>query len=325
MSDAAELVTPPVVFSGEAFSSARQKLDLSSEQVARQLHLSTAIIDAIEQADFDRLKDPVFSRGYVRAYARFLKLDADAQVQAYNQQVGDLAACPGVKSIGTVSTVPGRRHGHPVLKLGSWLFVVALVAACLWWWQAQFGFDADERPPLDDQPVSVETTDGTTLVLPQLDATEEPSDLPVDAQSVIELSSEDGITQGSTERESDAVPAGEQAESTEAASAIAAGSSQDDITGGEEAEPAAGITATDFSGLALSFSEDCWLSVKDARGRTLYSGVAKGGSSLELEGAEPLAVVIGRASAIAGIHYANQAIDLSAHSKENVARLRLPM
>ncbi len=294
MSEETEAVIPPVVFSGQVFSDARQALGLSTEQVSQQLHLPEKVIGAIERGALDQLKDPVFSRGYIRTYARFLKLDDDALVAAYNQQTGNNTTTAQVRAIGTVSTVPGRGQGHPVLKVGSWLFALALVAVSAWWWQAQFGFDADERPVQDDLPVSVETTDGTTLVLPQLNEIEPD----VDAEVLAE------------------VPAADLAAEPEPRSAT------------EEVAPASASVAqaaARFAGLALNFADDCWLSVKDARGRTLYSGVAKGGSSLELDGDEPLAVVIGRVSAVAEIRYDDKPIELASISKENVARLRLPL
>lgn len=315
MSEEAEVVIPSAVFPGKAFTEARQQLGLSEDQVARQLHLPDQVVESIERSDLDRLKNPVFSRGYIRAYARFLKLDADAMVAAYNQQTGNLSTTGRVKAIGTVSTVPGRRQGHPVLKVGSWLFILALVAASAWWWQAQFGFDEGERSALNDLPVSVETTDGTTLVLPQLHD-EEPE--PVNETDVLDMRQADPEGAGLVSE-----PSGDEGELPGTDPVADAGQVLDEAT----TEEAAGVAEAEppFSGLALSFSADCWLSVKDARGRMLYSGVAKGGSSLELEGDEPLAVVIGRVSAVGSIRYADKPIDLASFSADNVARLRLPM
>ncbi len=312
MSDQTEAAIPPVVFTGQAFSTARQKLGLSTEQIAHQLHLPEKVIQAIEQGALEQLKDPVFSRGYIRSYARFLKLDDDALVTAYNQQTGNNTTTAQVRAIGTVSTVPGRGQGHPVLRVGSWLFILALVAASIWWWQAQFGFDADERSAQDDLPVSVETSDGTTLVLPQLNEPE-PDPVPEAVEQMSPAAAVDPAAEMSdTPLESGTSTLAEPAD-------LSAVDAEEPVV-----EPVA-QTPTHFSGLALSFADDCWLSVKDAHGRSLYSGVAKGGSSLELEGDEPLAVVIGRVSAVAEMRYDNKPIELASISKENVARLRLPL
>ncbi|MBA4503491.1 RodZ domain-containing protein [Marinobacterium marinum] len=322
MSDENEVTVSPVVFSGQAFSEAREALGLSVEQVARQLHFSENIIETIEKGHLDQFKDPVFSRGYIRTYARFLKLDADAWVERYNQHTGNVATTAQVRAIGSVSTVPGRRQGHPVLKVGSWLFVLALVAASIWWWQTQFGFDVSERAAVDDQPVSVETSDGTTLMLPQL--SDEESEKPL-----AETPAVGSALEQATEPDEIMAPLGDSAvaEPVSVDAALetdAEAPVQADVT---EAASTADVKAVEPllpPGLNISFADDCWLSVKDAHGRSLYSGVAKGGSSLELEGDEPLAVVIGRVDAVASISYADTSIDLASIAKNNVARLRLP-
>ncbi|MBV0934078.1 RodZ domain-containing protein [Marinobacterium weihaiense] len=323
MSEETPAVFEPL-FQGALFTQARTGLELSLDQVARQLHLSEEVVRYIESGELDALGDPVFARGYVRAYARFLKLDADAMVAAYNQQTGNLMTTGQVRAIGTLSTTPGRRPGHPLLRIGSWLFGLVLVAACLWWWQAQYGFDESGRAAVDDLPVSVETTDGTTLVLPQLSVTDDESLAaltddalaPLPAAEDVRLPEADAVvSEGPVDLPADEVSA------LETVSADAQPSTPAEEKARAEAAPVAGIEPA----LQLAFSDDCWLSVKDARGRTLYSGVAKGGSTLALEGAEPLALVIGRVSAVADIRYGGQSIDLAPLSNDNVARLRLPL
>lgn len=317
MSDETEVVNPPAVFSGQAFSEARQRLELSIQQVARQLHLPEAVIHSIEGGELDKLKDPFFSRGYIRAYARFLKLDADALVAAYNQQTGNLSTTAQVRAIGSVSTAPGRRHGHPVLKVGTWVFILVLIAVSIWWSQTQFGFDAEERSILNDLPVSVETTDGTTLLLPPVSDLETEAEVSarVDSQSVNESADE------TSEVPQESVESVSQSANTTTAETESQSSDEKINNEAESGQPEPSV----HSGLSISLVEDCWLSIEDALGRTLYSGVAAAGSVLEFEGDEPLSVVIGRVSAVADLRYNNEPIELAAISKDNVARLSLPL
>lgn len=297
-------------FPGETFARAREQLGLSIERVAGQLHLPERMIRAIEQGALDQLTDPVFARGYIRAYARFLKLDADALVATYNRLTGNLTTTGQVRAIGSLSTVPGRRHGHPLLKIGTWLFVLILIAVSLWWWQTQYGFDAEERVALEDLPVSVETSDGTTLVLPQPGEPAEPLLEPLEpASAPLAAMAEQAAVMTEADEPGEPISASAPA-ADEAATAAAA-------------EPAQ-AEAVAFPGLAIEFNDDCWLSVKDASGRSLFNGVAGAGRSLELTGVEPLAVVVGRVSAVTAFRYAGTVIDLAPHSKDNVARLTLP-
>nr|WP_281419303.1 RodZ domain-containing protein [Marinobacterium ramblicola] len=84
------------------------------------------------------------------------------------------------------------------------------------------------------------------------------------------------------------------------------------------------LSASSVASLHLELTEDSWLSVKDASGRSLFNGIAKGGQKLNLDGKEPLVVVIGRASAVRLIEYGGEPVDIDSVSNKNVARLTLP-
>ena len=61
---------------GARLMHARQQMGLSIEQVAEQLKLSFRQISAIESDEFDKLPKMVIVRGFVRSYAKLLKIDA---------------------------------------------------------------------------------------------------------------------------------------------------------------------------------------------------------------------------------------------------------
>ncbi|MCX7219918.1 MAG: DUF4115 domain-containing protein [Burkholderiales bacterium] len=65
---------------GSLLSAARRQKDLSVQQVADQLKLAPRQISAIESNQFDALPQMVIVRGFIRSYAKLLKLDADAVV-----------------------------------------------------------------------------------------------------------------------------------------------------------------------------------------------------------------------------------------------------
>lgn len=62
---------------GAALAAARVAQGMSLEDIARQLKLSVAQIRAIEADDYAKLPSPVFVRGFIRTYARTVKLDAE--------------------------------------------------------------------------------------------------------------------------------------------------------------------------------------------------------------------------------------------------------
>ena len=57
-------------------------MELTPEQVAQQLKLSVRQVIAIEQEAFDELPSNLFIRGFVRNYARLLKIDAEPLLAA---------------------------------------------------------------------------------------------------------------------------------------------------------------------------------------------------------------------------------------------------
>jgi cytoskeleton protein RodZ len=60
---------------GAALAAAREAKGLTVEDIASQLKLSVTQVKAIEADDHDRLPSPVFARGFIRSYARLVKLD----------------------------------------------------------------------------------------------------------------------------------------------------------------------------------------------------------------------------------------------------------
>ncbi len=60
---------------GAALAAAREAMGLSIEQVADQLKLAPRQVVAIEQDDFDALPNRAVTRGFIRAYAKAVRLD----------------------------------------------------------------------------------------------------------------------------------------------------------------------------------------------------------------------------------------------------------
>jgi transcriptional regulator with XRE-family HTH domain len=82
---------------GEEFRSAREARGLSLSDVAERLHIRSVYLAAIEDEDWTAIGAPVYIRGFMRTYARFLGLDAEAAVARF------AAAVPS-----TTSAVPSR-------------------------------------------------------------------------------------------------------------------------------------------------------------------------------------------------------------------------
>lgn len=91
---------------GELLKSERIKKDLSIQDVAYALKLSVRIITAIENGDTEDLPAKTFVRGFVKSYADYLKIDSDAVLKQFQEEMGSthpvpktIAAAPGVAPV----------------------------------------------------------------------------------------------------------------------------------------------------------------------------------------------------------------------------------
>ena len=62
---------------GKKLAAAREGWGLSVQEVADNLNLRVNIIEAVEADEYDKLPGSTFARGYIRAYANLLRIDAD--------------------------------------------------------------------------------------------------------------------------------------------------------------------------------------------------------------------------------------------------------
>jgi len=65
----------PSASAGQRLAAARAEWGLSVGEVAKYLNLNVATVEALEEQAYDRLPGLTFVKGYLRAYARLLKLD----------------------------------------------------------------------------------------------------------------------------------------------------------------------------------------------------------------------------------------------------------
>ncbi len=67
----------------------RQQRGASLEDVSASTRISVRLLEAFENERWDRLPGGIFNRGFLRAIARFLKIDEDALIAAYVAATND--------------------------------------------------------------------------------------------------------------------------------------------------------------------------------------------------------------------------------------------
>jgi cytoskeleton protein RodZ len=75
------------VWPGHRLREAREALGRSQMEVARDLHLDIAIIEALENDNPEALPGQTYLYGYLRSYARLVKLSPDALIDAFQGEV----------------------------------------------------------------------------------------------------------------------------------------------------------------------------------------------------------------------------------------------
>jgi cytoskeletal protein RodZ len=79
---------------GDEFRAARESRHLSLSDVSEQIHIRSVYLQSIENEEWSVIAAPVYVRGFIRTYARFLGLDPEHAVEQFNSSIGALAARP---------------------------------------------------------------------------------------------------------------------------------------------------------------------------------------------------------------------------------------
>lgn len=133
---------------------------LDQSRAGTQLHLSDAMIEALETDDFATLPGPVFTQGYLRNYARLLGISENEVLNAYHH-ICPQADTGGLKAREPKGVMKEVRSSNRVVQLVTWLIVFGLLALLGIWWQDRLSWQAE--PVVDDRPDS-----GTVSTTPRL-------------------------------------------------------------------------------------------------------------------------------------------------------------
>jgi cytoskeleton protein RodZ len=115
---------------GEEFRSAREARSLSLSDVAERLHIRSVYLAAIEDEDWHVIGAPVYVRGFMRTYARFLGLDPEAAVARFAAIVP--AAAPAVATPRqAAASNPGEKRAAGERSSPSLAAVLSIVVAVL--------------------------------------------------------------------------------------------------------------------------------------------------------------------------------------------------
>lgn len=168
---------------GERLAEARRLKQISLPDIARELHLDEAKVQALEENRFDVLGAPVFAKGHMRKYAELVGVSIDDVLADYYTMN---------RSAGAPPVVGPPRERVRDFSLSPWVFVIPVIvilAVLAWQWLGRVTIEPAPVMQPQTQPVESSTTSLPAVEsAPAAEATEEATpgitELPAPAPTV---------------------------------------------------------------------------------------------------------------------------------------------
>lgn len=117
---------------GAYLAELREKKGLSQEYVAGKLHLRLHLVELLEADNYDRLPEPVFVKGYLRAYSLLLGIDPEPLLQSYHCHFQP----PAKKCEKALWQTKKESHrSEKAIRWVTMLFALGVLIAVSVWWQ----------------------------------------------------------------------------------------------------------------------------------------------------------------------------------------------
>jgi len=339
---------------GARLAEARAALKLSGADVARQLKLSVAQVEALESGQFDSLPGPVFVRGFIRNYARLVKLDPDDLLRAAAHSLPRHAPRPEVPLSQDIPFPSGRPRRW---RKYAWFAAVLVAAAAAY----EFFVSREEtvvtthpievtppallrERPKEERPlagtgaepsvdkVAIEgearaaatrgepPAEAVDKATPKTEAAKTGAERPAKAATIASAPVKAAATAPAPEKVAVAGAAAKPAPSPDAAAPVpeAKGAGAPARAGSADAPAASPAERR----VTLEFEDESWVEIRDRDGKLILFQLNLPGTRQVVRGLPPLSFVIGNAHGVR-LTYDDRAVDLERHTKTDVARLTL--
>ncbi|MDH3219259.1 MAG: DUF4115 domain-containing protein [Gammaproteobacteria bacterium] len=339
---------PTGIGPGDRLQAARIQQGMSIDDVADRMHLSPAILEAIEENNFEEITAPIFVKGYLRAYARIVALDEDDMIQQYIEYYSE--EDPPISS--TSNMAPELSANDARIKWTTYLviFVLAALLAAWWWNREQNGetpisLDTQGRGVGQDGQPGAQRSDSQIEAVSQGAVDSAESDAPVTQQQEpdepveIEVPASDVAADTGTEQvpaqqvetpmQPVETPAIQQVEAPgmqqidEAGSAVTATTSAPPLVERDPRSEASPVAPSGSDKLMITVIADTWADIKDANDFQLVYDLLRADQALELTGTAPFSVFLGNGHGVE-IRFNDEEIEFSSRIRnDNTARLKI--
>jgi len=294
---------------GRYLSEARQAQNLTIDDVASRLCLDAATICHLEEEEYDKLPEPVFVRGYLHSYARFLGIGPESILGRITPHQPTQP-----RPVQYITHRSQMRGSHFFVRGATYLIIFCLAALVFSWWQNQtinvppdheMGNEGsvvlqDQEEPPDRTRISPDNNPGSSsepLVVTENAVT----GMHTNRKLSGEFSQSSDMASGSAPLSAGegSVEGGGQAVSSE--HLVTEGSRQPQPS--DTLEP---------KRLILHLKADSWVELYDRHGKKLCYQVALAGRTYEFQGLPPFQITLGYARGV-DIVYDNKPFDFASY------------
>jgi cytoskeleton protein RodZ len=313
---------------GGRLAAGRQQRNWSIQHVAEQLKLSQGQILALESNQFEKLPKLVIVRGFVRAYAKLLKVDADNLIALLPrdrepvQLETSLRPALSTPFVDSRLSLLGHHDNNRRYIIGA-IFLVVLVVIFLVAQKTEFGRNligkfqvSSMTQPASDELVKPAATQPEILASNDPVANSSPAQVENSAASMPTLQgTEVAPVSGMQVEEKSVVPAVPQ-DKPEAVNSTPKVVPVTDVTKTNTAVTPTVTVSTDV--VVFKFRENSWIQVKTDTGAILIARLAKAGTEESFNVKQGLQVRIGNAAGVDAL-LRGQPLTISSERGSNVA------
>jgi len=327
---------------GKTLAAHREAMGWSVEQVADQLKLAVRQVVALEAGDYASLPSPAVTRGFVRAYAKLMKLDPAplvAQIEMDTPPAADLSANTAATRRPAPASFSESRfplHGkRSSLPLG-WIagaVVVAAAAAAAW----HFGVVPMQRGAEQAAPAAPALNGAGAASTPEtvvsgtagstVETLQSPSVPLISVPSAGSAASAPATTSAAAPGAAAPAPGPvvnvPNTSATGAPPTVVPAAPASPVVTQAAAAPVPAQAASSANALVLNVREDSWIEVRPAKGgAALISRLVKGGSTETVNVAGPVRLTVGNPNGVSAT-LRGTAVALPAVPGKTLARVNL--
>lgn len=287
---------------GGALKAAREARGYSIAEVCKHLRLSPNQIQAMEKDDFEKLPQKTIVRGFIRNYAKLLKIEAEPILAAYQAMMPESRnpSTLTVKSNADHSVIQAGSTPKRSIRMFNPLVILLVLSLLTYFYVVHIkpqslttATQTLEASPEDNQetsiPVAIEPSNPseTPAETPEANLNVKPEETPPPEPVIAQAAATAAATQSESNN-----------------STVNTAQSENKVL------------------LVFRVTEDSWVRIEDAQGKKVFSQIITPGNEQSMTLEKPLNITVGNAS-VTKLSIDNQPFDLSQATKGRVARVQL--